>query len=181
MRLNAAMKIQVIKKAMDHRFKKRIKDHDDERKALGLALWDSIYGTHKRTIAKLPKDLFTYPTPYHDEKEAPVSFTIGGQYHPYPLSPTLPISTLRMQITDRALIDRHRACLAEAEALRSDTEKVKTTLTAMLQNMQTFARLEQDWPEGKPFYHSLPVDFPFNHNVPAVQVKELNTLLGLAT
>lgn len=184
MRLNAAMKTQVIKKALDHKFKKRLKDHEDEAKAIGQACWTSLFGEYKRAIEKLPKQLLTFPRffNHHNDAHANVNFTFGGQYHQYPVLRTLPVDSGngRMTVTDTTLIERHRAFLAENDAIKVETEKVSATLNAMLKNIQTYARLESDWPEGKKFYHSLPVDFPFQHQVPAVQVKELNALLGLA-
>lgn len=182
MRLNAAMKAQVIQKARDHKFKKRVKDHQDEAVAIGQACWASLFGEHKRAIEKLPRQLFTFPRAFGNETHAPVNFTFGGQYHQYPVLKTLPVDAghSRMTIKDEKLIERHRAYLAEDDAIKAETEKVSATLNAMLKNIQTYARLESDWPEGKKFYHSLPVDFPFQHQVPALQVKELNALLGLA-
>lgn len=186
MRLNAAMKSQVLDKAMAHRFKKQEADVNKEAQAIGMALWGSLFGQYKRLLVKVPKEFLSYPRMSRaGDKFGGVNFTIGGQYHIYPLPLDLPIPnsgerTVRLTIKDNALIERHRAYLAAAEQLKSDKQKVSGTLSAMLVNIQTFRRLETDWPEGKPFYHSLPADFPFNHQVPAVQVKELNALLGLA-
>ena len=53
------------------------------------------------------------------------------------------------------------------------------TLKALLASVGTYASLEKEWPEGKKFYASLPGDFPGNTGLPMVQIKQLNTLLGL--
>ncbi len=49
----------------------------------------------------------------------------------------------------------------------------------MLKGIPTFERLTTDWPEGRKFDHSLPADFPYQHTVPAVEIKKLNEILGL--
>lgn len=185
MRLNAVMKKQVIDKAIAHRFKDRKAAMVKERHALGMALYDSLYGDRalKRALASVPTALLSFPR-YTEGVGAYAStvatFTIGGEYHNYPVLATVPIPhNARMTITDQALVDRHRAYMSDAEKLEADQSKVVTTLTAMLGNIQTDKRLAEDWPEGRQFYKSLPKDFPFNHQVPAVQIAELNSLLGL--
>lgn len=185
MRLNAAMKQQVVQKAMDHKFKKRVADNKAECLALGTALWDHLYGHAKRAMAKVPPEFFHKTErvgPHYNPNYFNAQFTVAAQRVALNLQPGTPIPYSKGMIVndDQKLIDRCRAWQGDCEDLKAEQEKVSGTLTAMLQSMQTYARLEADWPEGKRFYQSLPVDFPFNHQVPAVQVKELNALLGLA-
>lgn len=191
MRLNANMRAQVVMKALDHTFKKRLADNNKEALALGNACWMEVWGDVQRHINKLPKPW------YEDEKlkadksvVSPygpgynVTFNVGGQRVAFFCDKRLPTNhsynNSTMVIKDQVLIDRVRAWQGATEDLKKNYATAYETLTAMLKAQPTYERLEKDWPEGRPFYKSLPVDYPYQHQVPALQVAALNHLLGLA-
>lgn len=188
MRLNAQMKEQVVKKAIDHTFKKRQKDLQDESCAIGDAAWLSKFGAVKSHINKLVGTAFARKPTQEEIKQQThlIIFNVGGQTHSFPTTYPLPGNQSGYNsgrvgvITDDALRDRIHAFHNTSETLKSEITTTQATMAAMLKNMQTLERLQTEWPEGKQFYASLPVDFPYQHQVPAVQVKKLNELLGLA-
>lgn len=185
MRLNAAMKQQVKAKALDHTFKKRLAAHHTEGRAIGDAMWAHLYGEHKRALAKVPVK-FLSVTEAVPSTRFNATFTVAGQRVALNVTPGTPnpfrhYDAVMGSITDTVLVDRCRAWQGAADDLNSSYTRATETLSAMLKNIQTYGQLEKEWPEGKKFYRSLPADFPYQHQVPALRVKELNEMLGLST
>ena len=191
MRLNANMRAQVVKKALDHTFKKKLDDNNKEALALGNACWMEVWGDVQKHINKLPKPWFeqeplkmehTVISEYGMRYN--ITFNVGGQRVPFFCDKRLPSNHIynnsTVVIRDQALVDRARKWQSDTENLKKAYATAKQTLEAMLKAQPTYERLEKDWPEGRPFYKSLPVDYPYQHQVPAVQVSALNHLLGLS-
>jgi hypothetical protein len=60
-----------------------------------------------------------------------------------------------------------------------EKREMQTKVNAVLNSVTTFTSLQKTWPGGERFYKSLPLDFPFRNQVPAVRVEELNDALGI--
>jgi hypothetical protein len=74
-----------------------------------------------------------------------------------------------------AIIDWQEACGDWVKEQREMQVKVN----AVLNSVTTFTSLQKTWPGGERFYKTLPLDFPFRNQVPAVRVEELNDALGI--
>jgi hypothetical protein len=66
--------------------------------------------------------------------------------------------------------------LQDVETLKADREAAKVKLRALLDSVQTVAKLDELWPEGKAFIDGV---VPETRNLPAVRVEDVNTALGL--
>lgn len=205
MKLSGPMRAQVVVKALQHTFAKRWKDLLKEGEALGDATIDTLAGTAKAAIKKADEAGFCMraqkvadsylkmeggSTHYMRNVEA----TVAGQRFNIMVTPNkaIPVRQNRDGYQQTPVVLNHtkeghtphiealQAWQNKGEQFTKDYAQAKATLEAMLKGLSTFAKLEEQWPEGKKFYQSLPVDFPFQHNVPAVQIKELNAMLGIA-
>lgn len=80
-------------------------------------------------------------------------------------------------ITDETLIARWQAHEGNKKGIEERVVQARQVLWALLARSKTLAELEDSWPEGKPFYSLLqPKE---KAQLPAVQVDEVNRLLGL--
>lgn len=190
MRLNAEMKKQVVQKAMDATFTVRRKNHAKAGIVIDKAIWEVVFGAHKRTINALPDNQNWFSKGDVVEKCNPIAVNIAGERcsvrfvglrvptkfgyysHDY-------IGTITQEKHPQIVADYH-AWRDVGATITKDVETAAATLNAMLSKITTYERLEKEWPEGKKFYQSLPTDFPFQHQVPAVKISELNKMLGLA-
>lgn len=76
------------------------------------------------------------------------------------------------------LADRAKAHAQATEGLKRERAEGERALLALLSSVSTLAQLEKTWPEGKPFYQRFMQARP-GSNLPAVQVSEINKMLGL--
>lgn len=74
-----------------------------------------------------------------------------------------------------AIIEWQEAC----EDWAKEKREMQVKVNAVLNSVTTFTSLQKTWPGGERFYKSLPLDFPFRNQVPAVRVEELNDALGI--
>lgn len=198
MRLNSAMKDQVIKKAIAHAFDKREAVLLKEEHAIAKALFVHAFGARAISLVKQLGEPFVYANMdgYGNEKNTGTTTTwyVGGQHVNVRLL-DIPVPqrfgerlrrdhgkknpfSVSME-KNATLVERCRAWQDACVTLMKEMEKVKTTLGTMLQSISTYKSLEKNWPEGKPFYKHLPKEFPFRHQVPANLVSELNKALGV--
>jgi hypothetical protein len=188
MRLNAQMKDEVVKKAMEHGFAKRHKELLKEEQALTKAFWLKNFGPAKLKHARALGEPFVMESKDHYGKAVPDGFRmqwcVGGQY--LTMYTQMPVPTghigngnKHFRVTDQTLIDRCRAWQAATDKLREEESKAQGTLMGMLLRITTYPSLEKNWPQGVKFYSHLPKAYPFRHQVPAVQIDELNAALGI--
>lgn len=192
MRLNSQMKEEVIAKAMAHGFDKKKADLQKEGAAICRAFFLKNFGA-----AVLKHAVAIKGTPFvlldHDRygrkfgtKDAQTPFmrwNVGGQTVDLP-SIGLPqevhsYDKKSFVIKDEALIERCRAYQDASEKLREKSNQTIATLQGMLSRITTYPSLEKNWPQGSKFYKHLPEAYPFRHQVPAVQIEQLNDALGL--
>lgn len=67
----------------------------------------------------------------------------------------------------------------DCEIWAKDKREVQLKVNAVLNSVTTFTSLQKTWPDGERFYKTLPLDFPFRNQVPALRVEELNDALGI--
>lgn len=82
-------------------------------------------------------------------------------------------------ILDEKINARFEAWLAKHEAFRERRRNVEVNLAALLERATTLKQLSEMWPEGSEFYKHLTPRVAAQ--VPAVQVQDINAMLGLKT
>lgn len=205
MKLSGPMRSQVVNKALQHTFAKRWTEWLKQGEKLGDAAVDMLAGSAKAAIKKANEAGFCMRAKVSAENyrkmEAGnthycrnVEATIAGQRFNIMVSKNKPIPVRQnndgYNQTPVVLNHAKEGHTAHIEALQAwqgdgdqfikDYAEAKQTLEAMLKGLTTYAKLEEQWSEGRKFYQSLPVDFPYQHNVPAVQISALNKMLGIA-
>lgn len=187
MRLNNAMKLQVLDKALAHAFNKRTAALLKEEHILARLFWLNKFGPAKlkaalflgEPFAVVCKDRYNNPAP----DGLATTWNVGGHHVglrtllPIPMHGTL--DSVRCVIKDEALVARCREWQDNKAALEKERERVRSTLSGMLGNIASYTTLEKNWPQGKPFYKHLPTAFPYRHQVPAVLIDQLNADLGI--
>lgn len=191
MRLNMAMKTEVIDKAMAHGFDKRKAALAKEEVALSRLFYNKAFGAaaikHAVAIAHTP--FVNVGRDHYGKVDKGARYTtrwnVGGQIVEIVVTNDQPRDAFGgywkqpFTITDRALIERCREYQAAMEQYQIDHNKTGATLHGMLSRITTYPSLEKNWPAGKPFYKHLPTAYPFRHQVPAVMIDELNAALGV--
>lgn len=188
MRLNSAMKGQVIEKALKHAFTPRSETLVKEEQALSRLFWLDKFGTAKLKMARalgapFAQECFDRYSGKTAPEGIPVQFNVGGQTVclkcQLPLNANGALGSKQVVIKDAALIARCRAWQDATTTLTNEYNEVQATLSGMLSNINSYTSLEKNWPQGKPFYKHLPKAFPYRHQVPAVLIDKLNTALGV--
>lgn len=188
MRLNSAMKGEIITKAMAHAFDKRIAAMLKEEQTLGRAFFMKAFGPDKlrhalalgQPFVSVNEDFYGKPLPDGVSQH----WRAGGQTVAIRMK-DLPLpnggcrDTKKFTVTDEKLVARCRAWQGDTETFHADHQKAYSTLQAMLASINTFKSLQTTWPEGKPFYKHLPKAYPHRHQVPATLVSDLNKALGI--
>lgn len=185
MRLNSAMRAQIINKAIAAKFDPIEAKLKKEELAIGHAFWTHLFGRAKEHIAKLPRN-WVYQVP-SEVKGVGVecAFTLLKGFNVRLLVPETDLLPAHIGwhvlgvIKDEALCARWEAFSDAEKQLEKDREEASATLKALLASVGTYSSLEREWPAGKKFYASLPGDFPGMTGLPMVQVKKLNAMLGI--
>lgn len=202
MKLSGPMRAQVVEKALQATFTKRWKDLLKDGERIGDAAVDMLAGSAKAAIKKADEAGFCVRAIRQNESYLKVGSSqyvcnvdaiVAGQRMNIMVSAKkpIPIKTAdgyeRTNLTLNHAKEGHTSHIEAVQkwhddlaALNKSYHEAKATLEAMMKGLTTFAKLTEQWPEGKKFYQSLPVDFPFQHNVPAVQISELNKMLGIS-
>lgn len=197
MRLTNAMRQSILDKLFDFKFKKS----GDKLDALELKL------SHKAMVAKFGTStleaLAKIGPPYayaaHDEDGTPligenllawrgtkIAWRIGDKGLQLTLFVKDPLpahlgwhGTKHFVVKEGTLaaqiIEWQEAC----EVWAKEKREMQVKVNAVLNSVTTFTSLQKTWPGGERFYKSLPLDFPFRNQVPAVRVEELNAALGI--
>lgn len=193
MRLNAAMKAEVVEKAMKHGFDKRKEALLKEELQLSRLFYLEAFGLavlkHARALADTPfvyigRD--RYGRKLNKTDQNIVRWNIGGQTvdahvdNNYPIPPNSDTTKFVIrQDKSPALVERCRAWQADVEKFNKEYQQTSATLKGMLERITTFPSLEKNWAAGQRFYKHLPTAYPFRHQVPAVMIDQLNASLGL--
>jgi hypothetical protein len=80
----------------------------------------------------------------------------------------------------RPLVDKVRKWADDLETYKSERSRAEKTLEALLKSVRSTKSLFKVWPEGRKHYSVPPLDMPtVKTGVPALQVADMNKLLGL--
>lgn len=188
MRLNAAMKQEVIDAAMKHGYDERRKALIKRENALARLAWIACFGEaaikHARALG--PAFVLEGVDRYGQQlpEGVPVTYTFNG--YSFNLRTLLPIPVhggfsdhKYLRIKDAKLEAAVRELYDVMQTFEAERVKTLNTLSAMLQRITTYPSLEKNWPAGVKFYKHLPKKYPFRHQVPAVMVDQLNAALGI--
>lgn len=197
MRLTNAMKASILEKVYDFKFKKTGEKLDATELKLSHRAMIAAFGT--ATLDALAKIGPPYAYCDHHEdgtkrsgelleqwKGTKVAWVVGSLGHQYSLYVKDPLPGhvgyghfKHFKVKDGKLAEDimawHQSCSDWTQAKREMQLKVN----AVLNSVTTFNSLQKTWPGGERFYKSLPLDFPFRNQVPAVRVDELNSALGI--
>jgi hypothetical protein len=188
MRLNAPMRQQIIRKAIAAKFDPIVAKLKAENLAIGHAFYQHLFGKQKAAIAAVPKAFLHQPSEEEIKHGVDCKFQLSNGYtvrvdvpftDPVPSANSFRNPPLGV-IKDEALCNRYLAWQHAVEDRDKDKKEAYETLSALLKSLTTYNTLEKEWPEGKPFYGSLPGDFPGETGLPMVQIKHLNQILGIA-
>lgn len=78
------------------------------------------------------------------------------------------------------LADRIIAHFGAKDELKAERDRAKRSLMALLQTCSTLKKLQQEWPEGEPFWSALAAK-EREPGLPAPLVNDINKMLGLPT
>lgn len=85
----------------------------------------------------------------------------------------------RIDLKDQEMIEEVRAYEAAYDDYKVRRREADKALGNLLKSVTTFERLKQAWPEGKEYWEPLWVAAVTPTNLPSVEVKSINAMLGL--
>lgn len=178
MRLNQHDRNYIVKRAVTARFDPIRESLKKEEAQLGRELYDHVYSPKVRAWTKAaPKGWL-----YEDEC---LRFNLCGLQVSVSVPGGLPVPhnggscrPQRIPVLDEDLRDRYLNLQDRIKAESAEREQVRASLVGMLSRVGTIAKLKEVWPEGLPFYDDLQPRERID--VPALQVADINKMLGLA-
>lgn len=173
----------IAKRAVEHSFAAQVAALEAEADALGREAYDLLYpATELKLVSKLPENWF--------RRDACLRFNVGGRDIVLNVSSGLPVpygpkgssggyGCNRLGVIEPGeLCDRIQAHAVAFEKHREDRRAAERATRQMLGAVSTVGKLEEVWPEGKPFYANyLDKSVP---QLPAIRAQEINQMLGLA-
>lgn len=175
MNLDVMTKTDIINRAIAGGFDRTHKDLIREENEIGMACYADVFDAAEVKLAeKLPKSWLRY--------DAYLRFNVRGYDLRLTVKKSMPVPYSNYcnrlgSVKDEALIERTHDFAKRKQQFESDREKTRIRLDAMLKTIRTLKRLEELWPDGKPFYkHLIGTE---KASVPAVRFEEINKALGL--
>jgi hypothetical protein len=177
MRLTNYDREQICNAALNGAFKPRFEalalaEHD-----LAIAGYESVFPADVRKQAgKMPKGWLRL--------DACLSFNVGGfDMRLNVRGDGVPVPydggyCRRLGTITGDLADKIHAHFADVDKLKAERDTAKRALTAMLQSCSTLKRLQEEWPEGEPYWSALAAKANVP-GLPAPRVQEINAMLGL--
>jgi hypothetical protein len=183
------MRASIVEKAMKQ-FEPREKALLKEEQAISKAAWMKNFGPAKLKHARALGEPFVIEGKDYYGKAKPegtqVTWAFGDYGYRFALHTQLPVPShvgsdvaKYFRVKDEAICERAKAWHDAVTKLVAEKGKTQATLQALLNKVQTYNSLEKTWPEGKKFYQHIPTDWPHRHQVPAIQMSELNAALGI--
>lgn len=193
MLLNAMSRQYILNEALSHAFDKRLKARETEYDRIALAIYNALFTKKQQeTINQLPKCF------YHTG--ACMRFNMAGQdrewkcnndgkkYTGGPLTAELrlPASNgwerigVLTQDKHADLIERISSYDAMSKQYKDDRAKAEETLKQLLKGTKTLEQLKEVWPEGHAFYKGTKAAVPTPPGLPAIAMRDLNKMLGIA-
>lgn len=176
MRLNMDDRRSIVKKAISARFDPPREQIEKDKEAFALRLYESAYPKKvKEWAAQAPKGWLHLDTC--------LRFNVSGHSIKLNISEGVPVPynagycQQLIAINNDELRDEHMALDKRETDLKAERQSAEAQLTALLGRVSTLNRLKEIWPEGEPFFsHLAPRD---RVDVPAIQVSDINRLLGI--
>ncbi len=174
-RLTKDMRDTIARAATSVAFKERKEAHRKAENALALELYNSLFDSAvQKAVAKVPNNWF--------RQDDCLRFNCNGYDLMFRAENPLPVPysayCSRLGNVTGELGDRAKDHATVAEKLGSDERDAYRKVKVMLDSVSTFAQLEKAWPEGRPFYEKY-ITSRKGSNLPAVQIAEINEMLGL--
>lgn len=196
MRLTNVMRQSILDKVFAFKFKKQGDKLDASELRLSHKAMVAAFGN--ATLEALAKIGPPYAFAAHDEEGTPligealeawrgkkVNWRVGDKgfqmalYVKDPLPTSLHYMTKYFTVKAGPLADAIVEWSTACETWVKEKREMQVKVNAVLNSVTTFTSLQKTWPGGERFYKTLPLDFPFRNQVPALRVEELNEALGI--
>ena len=177
MRLTNLIRERIVRRAVDTTFDKQRDALVKIEKALALKAYRTVFGEALlKKINAVPKNWF--------RADACLSFNIGGQRHVLRGDKELPVpyskSCNLLGVLEGDIAEQVIAHADARKKLLDDRSAAHSQLSAMLESINTFNKLFELWPEGKPFYEEYATTDKRTGAV-AIRFDDMNKMLGLKT
>lgn len=175
-RLTKDLRQAIARNCVEVQFAKQKKEVRKEESDLGLELYKDVFDAKIISQAKKMPEKWL-------RKDSCLRFNCAGYDLRFNVEPSLsvPFSSdcSRLGSVTGELASKAQEFVARRDKLNESYRAAYNAVLALLDSVNSIAQLEKVWPDGKPFYARY-VQSVQGTSVPAIQVKELNTLLGLA-
>lgn len=177
-RLTNDLREQIIDRAMDATYLEKIKEFEAEENKVGLILYKSSFPKSVLdNVKKLPQEW--------TRKDSCLRFNCGGYDIRLSVPEPVPVPFSRdcSRIGDFSA-DSIEANLGKDFVSRKVTfdEEMRMTrrqLKTVIYNCSTIKQLKTNWPQGEKFYKIFETSPDIKTGLPAIQITELNKMLGL--
>lgn len=167
----------IVNRALVAAFADRRATNSAEENDLGVAVYEKLFSKADRDLALTMPEGWIY-------RDKCLRVTFGFQRTVLNLIDGVLVPSNNMYgcnnqgtIHDQDLCDRFTRLEQEKSKLKEDYDSAKNKLRALLNSVNTYARLAEVWPEGVEFYKSLE---PKEGSKPlAIRTDEINAMLGL--
>lgn len=175
-RLTNASRDAICKKAIEHAFGKESAQLGAEREKLARDVYEDLYLiADRRRMQRLPKGWLP--------EVSSIQVQFGSSFTRLSFDKKVRIPSddehrcVKVYIATSELALRHADLRGREKALEAKRTEARAKVRATLNSVNTLNRLHEIWPESKHFTTGISFEIP---NLPAVPVKELNKLLGIA-
>jgi Nucleotide modification associated domain 5 len=174
--LNNYMRDQIIDEAINATFDPKFDKRAKTEKKIGLKLYKKIFDKKSRdALSKLDSKWF--------RQDSCLKFNVQGLTLVFRVGDSLPVpysSDCRVLgvITDPDLVSEAHAFAIEKDNLDQERNASRRKLRSIIYSVRTIKQLELLWPAGKAFYEHHK-NAPGTGGVPAIQIEEINKILGL--
>jgi hypothetical protein len=175
MKLTKEIRERIVGMATGEYFTPKKKAIDAQEHDLGMELYHHVFNADELAkVSALPRFWLRH--------DGCLRFNCGGYDIRFTVKTAVPVpySThcASLGSVTGALSDKAQAFAQSKQDLGRDYDRAKIALMKMLESVSTVKRLKQIWPEGEKFYAQY-LDTPERPGVPAIQVTEINKMLGL--
>lgn len=173
-RLTNDMRSSIKSKAMKHRFGESDAEILQEEYNLAIKLYDIVYDKDvMKIIRQVPEGWLVQRSNF--------VFNAGGYRVDLKTEKSQPVKNeywVTHNIVGLDLIEEVKKFSERREDYKDVKKSSESKLDAILNSVTTVGSLEKIWPEGKPFYKNLNVEYK-SCGVPAIKIEELNSTFNL--
>ncbi len=177
MNLDVMTKEVIVNNAISFSFGGIEKSLFGEENEIGMSCYRDVFDANiLKWLEKMPKGWL--------QLDSCLRFNVKGYDLRFKVEKAMPVpyssSCGRLgSVEDKDLIDRAKDFWDRKNKFQKDRESASRNLTAMIKNIRTLKKLEQSWPDGKPFYKSF-IAIEKKGGQVAIRFDEINKQLGLA-